>query len=352
MNAMPRRDDAMLDGLLTRLESYRSELANGMTNHAPMVVEALVQLGRAEIADAWLDAYLEGALSPVVASAALPAGDWRSALGLAEREPDWQALFVAEISDHGWMPALDTWAARLAPGFAASAAHGVIRTAHAARALCRGDTAPRRRELAAGLALWAVGYQPLPGSPLSANGSWNAGAALGLVPLVPKLRRRNGGAITAALAVLDEQPGFADSLLTLNARRPMEVLIADLATAFAQEFLEQVRSPLHAIVFTHAITGIAAAQRLGHCVSDATARALIAYAWQTGCALHAVYAEQPLPIPAVQPLRPEALIDAAVNHGDEHVIKLTEVCLDFHSILGDDVFLAVAARACRAIPRP
>ena len=51
---------------------------------------------------------------------------------------------------------------RLAPGLSAAATHGILRTAHAARALSRRDTPERRGELARGLAYWAVAYEELP----------------------------------------------------------------------------------------------------------------------------------------------------------------------------------------------
>jgi hypothetical protein len=39
------RDDAMTDAALDELAAYGPDLSNGLTSHAPMVVEALAALG-------------------------------------------------------------------------------------------------------------------------------------------------------------------------------------------------------------------------------------------------------------------------------------------------------------------
>jgi hypothetical protein len=46
-----------------------------------------------------------------------------------------------------------------------------------------------------------------------------------------------------------------------------------------------------------------------------------------------------------------AVATAAVQHGDEHVIKLAEACREFHDATGDARFAAAAARALTVIPR-
>jgi hypothetical protein len=343
-------DHGALDDLLQRLEPFASELANGLTSHAPMVVEALWNMGRIDAAGPWLERYRADLLPRSPAAPALADSEWRDALGHPAREAAWFARFAADIAAVGWADALARWTERLAPGFAAAAAHGVIRTAHAARGLSRAETAARRTELAAGLALWASSWQTLPGDPVARTGSLGAREALQAVPLVPSPERRNAGAITTALEVLAGRPEFAAALAGLAPVEDTGQLALDLARAFAEQFVEQVRTPLHAIVFTHAITGVQAARCLVHWLPAPQGEALVGYAWQTGAALRACYAEPDPRRPAVAIPTVEALVEAAVAHGDEHVIKLADAAVELHAATADPVFLAAAARARQVIP--
>lgn len=338
------------EAALRRLAAYGSELRNGFTNHAPMVADALISLGHAHALEPWLNDYLPEALPRSAPDTPVSDKDWRASLGRPDRESGWQARMTSDIASLGWRDALDRWSKRLAPGFAAAAAHGVIRTAHAARALDRLDSPLRRDELSAGLALWASAWQPLPGDPLAVNGKLSAAEALAEIPLVAAHRRRNGGAITTALGVLGAEPGFAPALATLNRRRHADHLALDLATAFADLFLTQVHTPLHAIVYTHSVTGVAAAARLGRHVGERAATSLLAHAWQTGAALHACYSERGLPGRAESSSAMPELVVAAVAHGDEHVIKLAEACREFYDATRDARFPAAVARALNTIP--
>src|SRR6202011_5295457 len=86
------------------------------------------------------------------------------ALGDYKRVGDWIGLFDETLKEAAWRAVLDRWVARLAPGIAAAAYHGVLRTAPAARSLGDHETPQRVHELAEGLGYWAATYQPLPGS--------------------------------------------------------------------------------------------------------------------------------------------------------------------------------------------
>lgn len=360
MSVREERDDAILDAALLRLENYHSELSNGFSNHAPMVAEALLALGAGEAVPAWLDRYLDAALPAPAPGLPIRTDDRPLPLGVPEREADWRATFLAEFDAQGWRATLDEWVPVLAPGFAADAAHGVIRTAHAARALEISETPPRCRELANGLARWAATFQTLPGDPKDGRGYLKAAVALERVPLIDSTRRRNQGAITDALKVLDEQPGFAPAVAAMDRQRSVDLMPFDIASTFAGMMLAQARSPLLAIVFTHALTGVAAAHRLGHQVGQEAKMGLIAHAWQFGCALYAAYASEATDRDGDRPIagvvrslseRLRSLADSAVAHGDEHVIKLTETCLDFFAATGEHLFLDVAASAADVIPR-
>ncbi|MGE0625604.1 MAG: questin oxidase family protein [Pseudomonadales bacterium] len=342
--------ESALDDALGRLEAFDSELANGLTNHAPMVVEALTALGRSDEVTGWLDHYLTEARPARASAAALDPENWQAWLGDVRLESAWRTLFELELGKEDWREVLSRWLPRLAPGFAAAAAHGPIRTAHAVRSLARRSSPVRIRELAGGLALWAASHQRLPGDPPAGRGVLAAAEALSRVPLVAESRRRNSGSITDALTVLAEENGFPRAVAALDTASHWEALSLEIAEAIAGLFVEQVDTPLEAIVFTHAITGMGAARRLGALVEASTARSLVLHAWQTGCALYAAYGRPLRRREAAGVLLPHDVVDAAVAHGDEHVIKLAEVCVELEALTGNPVFLAAAERCRRAIP--
>ena len=66
-----------------------------------------------------------------------------TALGRTERTADWMRFMQDELAAAPWRTVLARWVARLAPGFCASATHGVLRVAHAARSLARRETPQR-----------------------------------------------------------------------------------------------------------------------------------------------------------------------------------------------------------------
>ena len=84
---------------------------------------------------------------------------------------------------------------------------------------------------------------------------------------------------------------------------------------------------------------------------DQTARALLRYGWQAGCGLYASFgngagfvAEVPAPNEDAQ-----SLIDRALSHGGEHVIKFTEACLSRHALQSSPAYPAAVANALSAI---
>lgn len=168
MNADIRID---LPTLLAALERFRGtgvEFAGFLANHGPMAVDAMIRLGGADRVPDWIDAYaprLEpagGRRHPITDA------DWTAHLGRLELVQDWTHYFELAIADQGWRDVLSTWLPRLLPGAAASATHGLLRTAHAVRNAAAADDAATPlldEEIAAGLAFWAARYQPLPGTP-------------------------------------------------------------------------------------------------------------------------------------------------------------------------------------------
>jgi hypothetical protein len=343
-----------LDELYTILSSHGPSLTNGFTSHAPMVAETLVEHGQAEAAGRWVHAHLhEGTPRPQPIEPIDPSepDNWQAALGASKRFSDWSALMTAELERLGWREGLDLWAGRLAPGFPAAATHGLLRTAHAARAVAAQASPARLVELADGLALWASTYQRLPGERRAdATRRFDIEAALAEVPRVPVDMRRNGGAITTALKVLADLPDFAAVLGRFDAGDDPRATGHKLARAFAGMFLAQARDPLTAIVFTHAVTSTAATLWMAPLLRTPTLTELLAHAWQTGAALLAAYADAPVTGIYDTPEADDDILARAIAHGDDHVIKLSGVCIDLRAATGDPLFATLPRRARALLP--
>jgi hypothetical protein len=344
---------ATLDDALELLAPYGIALRNGNSNHAPMVAEALCALGRPDAVMPWLVRYRERMLPRPEAGDRIPAEDWRVALGGRGRFTDWSAFFGQELREAPWREVLDRWVGRLAPGFCAAATHGVIRVGHAARSLAESETPPRLRELADALASWAATYQKLSTSDRETNGAMAPRQAIVRVPIVPLDRRNEGGNITASLATLGDFPEFASSIGLLDTEGDLASLVAELTEVFARIYLGNARDIRTTIAFIHGVTSPAALGNIAPQVSDRTARAAARYAWQAGCGLYSCFGQDTATAADIEPsdADEDELVERAIAHGDEHVIKFTEACLHRHALSPSPVYFAAADHVSSMIPR-
>ena len=342
----------MLDPALERLASDGPDLRSGMTSHAPMVAEALCALGRPEAVIPWLERYRAGALSRPAQRERIDLVHWRRALSHADRFSDWSAFFAAELADAPWREVLDRWVARLAPGICAAATHGVIRVGHAARALGAFESRLRLAELADALASWASTYQVLPTARRAEQRSLAPLDALAGVCLVPPESRRFSGTIVSSLEALDDFPDFAQVIWLLDRKARPADRVAELAELFARVILENAHDPLTAIVFTHGVTSLAAFGNLLPHIADTTARAALPFAWQSACGLYSAFGSRPVGSVQIAPVAeaPETLIDRAIEHGDEHAIKLVEACLAQNARRPSPAFAAAAQKVLDLLP--
>jgi hypothetical protein len=248
---------------------------------------------------------------------------------------------------------LDRWVGRLMPGYSAAATHGVIRVGHAARALAQGETPWRLRELADALASWAAAYRELPATGHSANGTMTPRQAIGRIAIVPPEQRRQGN-IVAALAALDDVPEFAPVIGLIDTGGDVTALLAELTEVFALVCLANARTPLTTIAFIHGITSIAALGNIAPHIGEKTTRAAIRYAWQSGCGLYACFGGDTAMAETVAPCEKSAneLVDLAVRHGDEHVVKFTEACLRRHALGPSPAYFAAVEHARGMIREP
>lgn len=341
-----RTDYRMMEPALDLLAAYGPDLTNGLTSHAPMVVEALAALGRPDAVLPWLEAHRDQFLPRPGGYDPIPQDGWRAALGRYERVGDWSAFFARAVAEGPWRNVLARWTARLLPGLCAAAAHGVIRVGHAARSLDDADTPRRRQELADALALWAASYQVLPASPV-VGPTLPAREALTRVPVVPEAARVFTGTIVSSLEALDRFPPFADVIGLLDAAPDPAATLSDVSETFARVFLANARDSLSTIVFVHAVTDVTALRSLLPVLPGDVARAGTRYAWQASAALYAAFATAPAVMGDVEPPResPETLVDMAVANGDDHAIKFTETCLREHALRPSPVYLAAIRHA-------
>ena len=317
----------------------------GLANHGPMAAEALAHLGRHDAIAGWVAGYrarLDEAPAP---ARALTEEGWPTALGRADRFPEWLALFEREIADRPVAAVVGEWAPRLLPGSVGAATHGLIRTGHAVRAFGVAETPPRRLEVANGLAFWASSYQELPGPPLLI-GHEGVSAALADLPYLPEDAPRPLLISDRVAAVADIADEFEQAVASLGWTGGAVDLLDQLATGGSLAYLRNADAG-GAIGLLHAVTAPLACELLLPWLAEEDRDAALGYVWQAVAALHVAYdIDRIAPAPTDPLPAAEALVDRAVVSGDEHAIKLTEAALRSFGRSGEAVLLSAAADAC------
>lgn len=336
-----------LDKALESIADAGPDLRNGLTNHAPMAIEALCALGREDAVMAWLERYREEMLPWPAELEPIDPNNWRAALGDIERVSDWRAFFIDELARTPWREVLNVWVAHFAPAICAAATHGVIRVAHAARALAMDETPVRIAELAAGLGYWAACYQELPTATATTLAQERPSAAIQRVPVVPLEQRKFTGTIVGSLDRLTEFLPFASVIGLVDCGGDISATLSDLTATFARVYLANAQDVLSTIVFIHGVTSGAAVRLLAPQLQEAVARDALRYTWQAQCGIYAAFGQRSMPEQAiVSPHESrDELINLAVTNGDEHVIKLTEACLREYELNPQPEYLAAARHA-------
>jgi len=350
-NVSAGADYSALDETLDFMAPMGPDLTNGFSNHAPMAIEAMCAMRRADAVMPWFERY-RSLLAPRRARVArLTSDNWRAAVGDLRRTEDWFEFFRNELDERPWTSVLETWAARLAPGLMAAATHGVIRTGHAVRALAMADTSARRRELCDGLAYWAADYMALPARRYPSVRAKPSEAIARVQMIPPETRHGNFGAFTDALAQLDSFEPFKDTLDGVDPSGDASAFLSDLTATFARVFLGNARDTYTTIAFVHAVTGPSALRPLLPYLPDDTGRAALAYAWQAAAAMYATFGTRSDlgRFDEIKEVDRDELFDRALACGDEHAIKFTEVCLREHALNPDAAYLAAADHAVRML---
>ncbi|MDQ4117152.1 MAG: questin oxidase family protein [Actinomycetota bacterium] len=344
--------DALLDAL-DRLRDTGPEFGGFLANHGPMAAEALVRLGADEAVPRWVDGYRTRLHPAPGVVRGIDADGWRQALGDERLIGDWTALLRRDTAELPWPDVLARWWPRLLPGIAASATHGVIRTGHAVRALREAGDAPDPLlvdELAKGLAYWAARYQEVPGAP-ALSGSDDAVAATAGLPRMSADVPAEGPGIIGRLVPLGRLLGFSAGLDAWRAPSDPDTALDELIGAAARVLAARDDSP---VAFCHTVTAPAAVRLVLPVLPESLHRGTIAATWQVIGAVVAAFAEPRLDAESLRPEErapsPDALVGPAVEHGDEHVIKLAEAARREHARTGDPTLLVAADRYRRRIP--
>ncbi|MET9535598.1 hypothetical protein ABZY02_34450 [Streptomyces sp. NPDC006649] len=360
---MTRYTDAVNDAL-ERLDDLGYERGpEGFVTHGPMCAETLATLGYGDRIPAWVRAYRNGIAhhappEPRLAIDANDATDWRSVLGDFDRAGDWEQLFRRELAAEPWRDVLVRWWPRLTPGLVAGLTHGVIRTAHAVRGLAAApEPGPAQlTELARGLAYWAARYTPLPGH-VRFRGQRGLARAMAALPRdeLAESGFRGGRGDVEDTGPLGTYPGYQEALRAL---RPAEtqLLLTEMTAEFAGVYLSHPE--VFPIPLVHGITAPAAVRLvLPHLPAELHAPTL-AVLWQVQVVMLLDFTrdrrgEDTATADADEYGAPgfAELTARAVEHGDDHVIKLAEACQREHALRPDPRYAAAAYAAQQRIPR-
>jgi hypothetical protein len=335
--AIPFPNSQALSDLLDANLRFSPEYKGKLTNHLPMALHALQQLGAPpQRLQAFFSTY-ERRLrpSPPLPSNDVPA-DWRSLLGKVEAYPKLRATFTHWVDRDGAEQVLHDALPALVPGVAAAAFHGAIRTAHAVES-------GHRREIAAALAYWACRWSVLeepennvPTLPLDlwekclieeAKG-WQSSGDLIFVRMADATRSSAYQRLAAGPA-LEVTPPAAVSQLAQLARTAASFYVA---------------CPNFTVL--HMITGLRALRKLLPWM-DGCGQVTLPLA----CAFSAAYLSASVIRPDSPPIALEITwrqaIDLAIASDNDHVIKLVHACVEESEAYGEDSYLQVARLALR-----
>lgn len=355
MPSTSARQDALNDAL-ERLSGYRFFEGIGFACHGPMGAEALSTLGYDHLVASWIENHKQ--THPAIA--APPAGEridlkvessWRPVLGDASRISDWAAAFAEELNTQPWEDVLRRWAPVLIPGHAGGFTHGLLRVAHAVRAMPN-DAPPTPlmlEELSRGLGMWAASYTVVPGQAQPGGQLRIAAAIEGLPRPTEPWNIFEAGSFSR----IGELAGFDQAVDALSPLNSTGDAISDLSEAFCQAILAS--AGVVPVPLVHTVTPLAALRTLMPYLPGVTTDAIYPQFWQVGAAILAGFTPQPLSIADTDPSdadgpTPAELAERAAEHGDAHAIKFTEAALREHAIHPSGAYLHAARAILDRIP--
>jgi hypothetical protein len=388
----------ILEEAYERFHVTGPEFDDGLSNHGPMAVEAMVRRGHDAEVHAWIDWYrgrLEDrprGITPVTRE------DWREALGDTTRLGDWTTFMLRESRERPWRELLVEWWPRLLPGIIAGATHGVIRVGHSVRALLAEESAlpaaasptapaastgatasaitrttesttastiaaitpevavtdgPRLAEFAHALAYWAARWKPLDGgvADVPRTGLRAPAQALAEIPGVPE----QAVGVSHRVSQLSDTPGWREALATLRtpatARQTSE-LLEGIVDAAVFDYL--VHGHANPVMLVHASTAPTAVLRTLPVLPEAFWVPSLDAAWLATAAVTAAYRntaadDEAIAAATAQTGGAQESFDRAVRHRDEHAVKFADTALDVFERTNDPRALAAVTRSTMMI---
>ncbi|MFI6485755.1 questin oxidase family protein [Nonomuraea sp. NPDC050663] len=323
-----------------------------LTNHGPMAVEVLVRRGRADRVGHWVDAYIDRLDTMPSGTTAITDEGWREALGDGRRLGDWTAYFERVLAEGPWREVLATWWERLLPGIVAGTTHGVIRVGHVVRALLAGAENPAiLGELAHGLAFWAARSRPLPpaGPP---SGRLSPLTTLESLPRIPDQR----GNVASRFGQLSRLPGWETAVAQLAppaTAGEVPTRLADLVAAATQRYLFHGHG--QPVLLVHTATAPNAVLHTLPALPLALWAPSLTAIWTTTAAIYSAYAPLEAAPRSALPAAPDGpgavaeVLDRAIDHADEHVIKFSDTAAEVYTRTGNPDALAAALRVAELI---
>jgi Questin oxidase-like len=332
----------VFDEALERLRGTGTEVAGrGAPNHGPMAAEALTALGRDDVVVGWADRYRQRLQAMPTPTSPVTGETWQEAIGAIHRVGDWAAFFRAQLTEAPWPTVFADWIGRLLPATPSAGAHGLLRTAHALRALNEAETPLRIEELGVALAYWAAYYRRLPGDP-RLEGSLDWGQALAEVPLFLRGQARQGMPREVYLRVMEgNAQTFSAAVDRVAAPKSIDDALTSLTEVGARLYLANAsRQPL---VMLHTVTVPAALRLLLPHLPDDMQTTALAYVWQNVAATAAAYGDE-RPSADDDWHIPEtlAILERCIETDDPHALKFAEACIREHRRNPQPAYLAAA----------
>ena len=351
MNA--KTQPVLIDQALEFLSDTGPEYKSGLSNHGPMLADALISLKRSSRVMPWLVQY-KTHLNPAPKSKGnlINEHDYHTAFSDIDRFPDWQIFFRSQLKQNDWKQVVNTWVDALSPGYIAAAMHGVIRTGHAVRSLSRHKSAHTLNELADGLAYWAARYQSLPeNAPGSSDASYSIYDALQMITLLPESQRIELPLISEEVEAVKKMATFSQIINSMKQDEQPDKVLSDLTEGFASMFVCNAEASKNVIAVVHSLTGPYALRHMLPYLEESVARKALRYAWQASAALYVRYG---ISFSVVQTLDASIdsqtmLVENAIATGDEHAVKFVEACLTEHGLNANPVYLSAAAICCNLL---
>jgi hypothetical protein len=297
----------LYDSELQRLVGFGAEYGGGLSSHGPMALDSLASLG------------LPDSFGPYVSEV------------LKKLEPTDDVY--GDLID--WQSQLRDQLPLLVHKAGSQAGHGLLRVAHAARALGRHESEIRRRELTAALSYWPQGVALR--SPESLGGTLELSELLAELPRLTSAQRPEG-LLVHALRMAMGEPGVLD---LVAAGRPAD----DIFGAFDQLALAacaaQMRNTgLNNFALLHGVTVSMMAgellpfldevgkRRLESAVVGFVVAAVVAYDDNS------VSPETPTIEPGSELTLLSELAQTAAAGLDDHDIKFADACARLHGRTG------------------